>query len=79
LQGPADRGTAESRASRVELERACCTNQSSEKGEAIADKARTRNLVSADLIEGQNGLNVAVGIAQLSLKFDKKKPPKQKG
>jgi hypothetical protein len=27
-------------------------------------------------IEGQNGLNVAAGIEQLTLKFDKKKPPK---
>lgn len=28
-------------------------------------------------IEGQNGLNVAAGIAQLSLKFDRQKPPKE--
>jgi hypothetical protein len=28
-------------------------------------------------IEGQNGLNVAAGIASLSLKFDEKKPPKE--
>lgn len=28
-------------------------------------------------IEGQNGLNVAAGIAQLTLKFDKKRPPKE--
>ncbi|HTT77413.1 MAG TPA: DUF992 domain-containing protein [Candidatus Binataceae bacterium] len=28
-------------------------------------------------IEGQNGLNVAAGIAQLSLKFDTAKPPKE--
>jgi hypothetical protein len=28
-------------------------------------------------IEGQNGLNVAAGIAELSLKFDEAKPPKQ--
>ena len=28
-------------------------------------------------IEGQNGLNVAAGIAELSLKFDQKRPPKE--
>ncbi|HVB79288.1 MAG TPA: DUF992 domain-containing protein [Candidatus Binataceae bacterium] len=28
-------------------------------------------------IEGQNGLNVAAGIAELTLKFDRKKPPKE--
>jgi hypothetical protein len=28
-------------------------------------------------IEGQNGLNVAAGIASLSLKFDEKRPPKE--
>jgi uncharacterized protein DUF992 len=28
-------------------------------------------------IEGQNGLNVAAGIVQLSLQFDEKKPPKE--
>ncbi|MGD0288947.1 MAG: DUF992 domain-containing protein [Candidatus Binataceae bacterium] len=28
-------------------------------------------------IEGQNGLNVAAGIAELSLKFDEAKPPRQ--
>jgi hypothetical protein len=28
-------------------------------------------------IEGQNGLNVAAGVAQLALKFDEKKPPKE--
>jgi hypothetical protein len=28
-------------------------------------------------IEGQNGLNVAAGIAALSLKFDQKRPPKE--
>jgi hypothetical protein len=28
-------------------------------------------------IEGQNGLNVAAGIAELSLRFDEAKPPKQ--
>jgi hypothetical protein len=28
-------------------------------------------------IEGQNGLNVAAGIAQLALKFDKQRPPKE--
>jgi Protein of unknown function (DUF992) len=28
-------------------------------------------------IEGQNGLNVAAGIASLDLKFDKKEPPKE--
>jgi hypothetical protein len=28
-------------------------------------------------IEGQNGLNVAAGIAQLTLKFNKNKPPKK--
>lgn len=28
-------------------------------------------------IEGQNGLNVAAGIAELTLKFDEAKPPKQ--
>ncbi len=28
-------------------------------------------------IEGQNGLNVAAGIAELTLKFDHKKPPKE--
>lgn len=28
-------------------------------------------------IEGQNGLNVAAGIAELSLKFDEAKPPKR--
>jgi Protein of unknown function (DUF992) len=28
-------------------------------------------------IEGQNGLNVAAGIAELTLKFDEKKPPKK--
>jgi hypothetical protein len=28
-------------------------------------------------IEGQNGLNVAAGVAQLSLKFDEAKPPKE--
>jgi len=27
-------------------------------------------------IEGQNGLNVAAGVANLSLKFDKNKPAK---
>ena len=27
-------------------------------------------------IEGQNGLNVAAGIAELTLKFDEAKPPK---
>jgi Protein of unknown function (DUF992) len=28
-------------------------------------------------IEGQNGLNVAAGIAELTLKFDQKRPPKE--
>jgi len=28
-------------------------------------------------IEGQNGLNVAAGVAQLTLKFDEAKPPKE--
>jgi hypothetical protein len=27
-------------------------------------------------VEGQNGLNVAAGVAELSLKFDKKRPAK---